>query len=131
MKITINAKDLVLGRLASYAAKQALLGHEIVILNCNEIKILGNKRSVINQYLRRVHRKGGSLKGPKLHRNPERIVKRTVRGMLSHKETRGAAALKRVMCFNEIPEKYKSEKPLDLKKSDKQGIKLKELVKEL
>jgi len=33
MKITINAENQVLGRLATYAAKQALLGNTIVVIN--------------------------------------------------------------------------------------------------
>ena len=35
----IDGKGTILGRLASYAAKEALKGEEIVILNCNEVII--------------------------------------------------------------------------------------------
>ena len=43
MKI-IDGKGAILGRLASYAAKQALKGEEIVVLNCEEVIITGNKK---------------------------------------------------------------------------------------
>ena len=41
----IDGKNAVLGRLASFAAKEALRGEEIVILNCEQIIITGNKRN--------------------------------------------------------------------------------------
>ena len=33
-KLIIDANNAVMGRLASYVAKQAMLGKEIVIVNC-------------------------------------------------------------------------------------------------
>ena len=45
MKI-IDGKNAVLGRLASFVAKEALKGEEIVIVNCDEIMITGNKKLV-------------------------------------------------------------------------------------
>ncbi len=45
MKI-IDGKDAVLGRLASYAAKEALKGEEVIIVNCKEVIITGNKKDI-------------------------------------------------------------------------------------
>ena len=42
----IDGKGAILGRLASYAAKEALKGEEIVILNCEEVIISGNKQMI-------------------------------------------------------------------------------------
>src|SRR5437762_546260 len=83
-----------LGRLASHAAKQALLGKEVSVINCEKTVISGNRRVVIQGY-KEIRSKGGSsLKGPIFPTQPAQMVKRTIRGMLSHKDGRGALALK-------------------------------------
>ena len=87
--IVIDGKNAILGRLASYVVKQALLGKEIAIVNCNEVVISGKPKSVIKEYQEKRQRGGSSLKGPFFPKSPERIVKRTVRGMLSYKQGRG------------------------------------------
>jgi large subunit ribosomal protein L13 len=51
MKI-IDGKNATLGRLASYAAKEALKGEEIAIVNCGETIITGNKQDIKNKFLR-------------------------------------------------------------------------------
>jgi large subunit ribosomal protein L13 len=49
-KIVIDATNATLGRLASYSAKQALLGKEIAIVNCDKAVIAGKRRSIIIEY---------------------------------------------------------------------------------
>ena len=131
-EIVINAKNAILGRLASYAAKQALLGKEIVIVNCEECVIAGKPGSVILKY-KEMRDKGGAIqRGPFFPKVPEKIVKRTVRGMLPYKQGRGRDALKRVICYNEIPKKYKEIKMIKAGKEKRiKLIKLKELGKNI
>ncbi len=131
--IVIDATDTILGRLASHVAKQALLGKEVIIINCESVLLTGRKRMIIDEYKELVYRGGHSLKGPfHIKRSPERIVKRTIRGMLDHKRGRGSLALSRIMCYNSIPEKYASEKAITLKhNTSRNTYKMKELVKEL
>ena len=38
--LVIDGEDGVLGRIASFAAKQALLGKEIKIVNCNKLLVI-------------------------------------------------------------------------------------------
>jgi len=45
MKI-INGENAILGRLASYVAKESLKGEEFVILNCKKIIITGNRKDI-------------------------------------------------------------------------------------
>ncbi len=110
--IVIDGKNATLGRLASYSAKRALLGREVVIVNANEIIITGRKKDILEKYKSLIKKGGSSLKGPKIVRTPERMMKRTIRGMLSHKQTRGNDALKRIRCYNEVPEEYKDVKKI-------------------
>ena len=109
-QIVVDASNMVLGRLASYAAKQALLGKSVIIVNCDNAVLTGSKANVIAEY-EDIRKKGGaSLRGPFFPKHPDRMVKRTVRGMLSYKQGRGEAALKRVICYNDTPKEYESSK---------------------
>lgn len=132
-KIVIDATDTVLGRLSSYAAKQALLGKEVFIVNCENVSIKGDRMMIINEYKKMVYRGGHSLNGPfHIKKNPERIVKRTIRGMLDYKYGRGDTALKRIMCYNGVPKELENEKKISIKTPEiRKTYKLKELVKEL
>jgi large subunit ribosomal protein L13 len=111
-KIVIDATNATLGRLASYAAKQSLLGKEVIIINCNNAVIAGKSSSIISEYQEKRAKGGSSQKGPFFPKSPERIVKRTIRGMLPYKKAQGLAALKRVICHNSIPPEYQDSKKI-------------------
>jgi large subunit ribosomal protein L13 len=131
-EIVVDATNAVLGRLASFAAKQALLHKKVVIVNCAEAIVTGGRRMVIHEY-KDIREKGGaSLRGPFFPKNPERILKRTIRGMLSYKQGRGADALGRIMCYNHVPMQYQNAKKI-LAGKEKKTIttKLSELSKEI
>ena len=107
-EIIIDATNATLGRLASYAAKQALQGKEIIILNSEKAIVTGKKKSVLEHYGKKTQKKGSIQRGPTFRREPERMLKRTIRGMLpDHRRGRGKEILKKIMCFSGIPEKYK------------------------
>ena len=131
MKI-INGKNLILGRLASFVAKAALKGENVVVLNCSEVIISGRK-DFIKKSFEEKRKKGskGSLKGPKIPRESGRIVKRVIRGMLpNHRSGRGKEAYKRIQCYKDFPKEFEKEKieKLNLQKKIKH-IKVKELEK--
>ena len=111
MKI-IDGTNAVLGRLASYSAKQALLGEEIVIVNCDKVIITGNRRDIIEKFLEKRKKIGSGQKGPKHSRLAHLIVKRAVRGMLSHRSGRGKEAFRRIKCYGGIPEEFKDAKKI-------------------
>jgi large subunit ribosomal protein L13 len=131
-EIIIDATGGMLGRIASFAAKEALKGRKVVIVNCNEALISGKRRNILEEY-KEIRAKGGhSLKGPRLPKIPERILKRTIRGMLPHKQERGLSALRRVMCYNKTPSEFEGADIISMKKELKVGaLKLRELSKEL
>jgi large subunit ribosomal protein L13 len=132
MKIVVDGKNALLGRLASYVAKQSLLGKEISIVNCNEVVVSGKPKSIIGEYAEIRQKGGSSLKGPFFPKLPERIVKRTIRGMLSHRQGRGRNALKRIKCYNETPVEFENSKMIKSgKEKDIKKIKLKDLSKEI
>jgi len=107
-KIIIDATKASFGRLCSYAAKQALEGNEITVVNSEKAVITGNKKDIINKH-RVLKQKGGhSQKGPTYIKIPYRILKRGIRGMLpDHRKGQGKLAFSRVKCHNGIPEEFK------------------------
>ena len=106
MKI-IDADNMVVGRLASYVAKNLLKGEEIVIVNAEKSVIVGNKKRIIEEYMAR--RNIGSVrKGPYYPRMPDRILRRTVRGMLPIKKAKGKDAYKRLKVYMGVPKEFKN-----------------------
>lgn len=110
-KMIIDAKDAILGRLSSYAAKQVLLGNKVDVVNCEECVISGRKHATLDEYKKKMHRKAPN-KGPFFYRRPDMLVKRTIRGMLPFKRARGMDASKNVKCHIGVPENLKNEKAL-------------------
>ena len=49
-KIIIYATGAVFGRLCSFAAKNALEGNEVIIVNSEKTIITGNKKNIIDEY---------------------------------------------------------------------------------
>ena len=112
MKI-INGKNAVLGRLASYAAKQALQGEEIIILNCEQIIITGNRKNIRKEFEEKKRRVGSGQKGPKISRNADKIVKRAIRGMLPNfRQGRGKIAYKKIKCYTGVPKEFQESKKI-------------------
>ena len=105
-EIIIDASKAVLGRLASIAAKHALLGNDVIIVNAEKAVILGNQVDIFSSYTSKRQRGGSSQKGPNIPSSPSMLLKRTIRGMLSHRKGRGHDALKRVKCYEGTPEPY-------------------------
>ena len=118
----INAENLIIGRLATYAAKQALLGEKIDIINCEKAIITGSKKDILNRYETRIKR-GTPFKGPFISRTPERIVKRTIRGMLPYKKEKGKLAFKNIKCYINIPESLKDKEYKTLESANIKKIK--------
>lgn len=104
----IDAKDTILGRLGSYAAKQALLGNKVDVINCEESVVSGRKHDIQQHYARRIDRKAPG-KGPYLYRRPDMFVRRTIRGMLPFKRSRGRDVFKNIKCHIGVPENLKNE----------------------
>ena len=106
--IYVDGTDHILGRLSSWIAKKVLLGQKVVVVNAQNILVSGKKRSLIEAYLvkRRRATHTNPTRGPMFPRFPDRILRRTIRGMLPWKTTSGRLAYRRVSAFLEVPEKF-------------------------
>lgn len=131
MKI-IDGKNATLGRLASYAAKEALKGEDIIIVNCEQIIITGNKKDIKENFEAKRKRVGSTQKGPKISKTSEKIVKRTIRGMLpNYRVGRGRIAFKRIKCYRGMPKEFEEKKKISAGRAKTLGksIKIKEISK--
>jgi len=105
MVTIINGDGLILGRLASIAARRALAGEEIAIVNAEKAVISGSRSRVLKNYGHKRER-GSTGWGPFVPRRPDHLMKRTIRGMLPYKRPRGIDAMKRIRCYVGIPAEF-------------------------
>lgn len=132
----INGEGHILGRLASVVSKKLLEGEEIVVLNAEKIMLTGNKDWAYAKYKQRVDRKSISNPrdlGPKYPRRPEDIFRRTVRGMLPFKKSKGKVAFKGLKAFVGVPEEYADMELITIPEAEynniKKGMELGEISK--
>ncbi|MCW8172378.1 MULTISPECIES: 50S ribosomal protein L13 [Natrialba] len=95
--VVVDARDCILGRVASEVAQRALAGERIAIVNAEDAVITGGKEDVFETYRTRLQL--GSDSGPYYPRRPDTIFKRSVRGMLPYKKPRGREAFENVRVY--------------------------------
>ena len=105
----INADGLIMGRMASIVAKRLLNDEEIVIVNAEKAVLSGKRKSKVKE-AKEFLEVGSPEQGPFHYRRPDRIVRRTVRGMLPYKQQKGKQAYKRLKVFIGIPDELKDKK---------------------
>ena len=69
----IDATNLVLGRFSTVAAKKALLGEQVDIINSEKAVIAGDKKVVFAKY-KNIRERGAPLVGPYFPRETDRFV---------------------------------------------------------
>lgn len=108
MVIIIDSENLLVGRLASIVAKQALSGEEIAVINAEKAVISGSRARVLGIYKQKRQR-GSREGGPFFPRRPDDIMKRTIRGMIPYKKERGREAMKRIRIYVGVPDELAGE----------------------
>lgn len=99
----IDAKNAVVGRLASDVAKKLLNGDKILIINAEQAILTGNPQQIKANYFERRTR-GSPQHGPFFPKRPDLILRRIIRGMLPYKKHKGRNAMKRLRIFVGFPE---------------------------
>lgn len=136
--VVIDATDLILGRLASVVASHLVQGERVAVINAEKAVITGTKKAIISRYKSRlqIRTHTSPWKGPFHYRRPDRIVKRTIRGMLPWKKPKGKDAYKRLRVYIGVPE-YLEQAPVQtinhahIKKSDSTYITVEILSNEI
>merc|ERR1739847_156804 len=103
--VVIDGRGHLMGRLASFVAKEALLGQKVMVVRCEELVISGSHiRNKLKLLMKRNKRMNTNpRKGPFHHKSPADMFMRVVRGMLPHVWYRGSAAFQRVKAVEGIP----------------------------
>lgn len=109
VRFVVDASDSILGRLASVAAKKALQGEEVFVVNCEKAVITGRKKDILAKHMQRFEL-GQPTQGPFFPKRPDMFVRRVIRGMVPRKKARGRAAFKNVKCFIGVPEGLGTQK---------------------
>ncbi len=103
----IDASGLILGRMASKVAKRLLMGEPITIVNAEKATLSGKKLSRVKE-AKAFLEVGHPKKGPFHPRRPDQIVRRSVRGMLPHRQPKGVNALRQLRVFLGVPRELKT-----------------------
>ena len=104
--VVVDAKDRVLGRVASVVAKELLLGKKVAIVNAEMAFLTGSKLSIVRRYRTRLNlqEKENPEHSPYWPRRPDMLVRRVVRGMLPyHKKPSGKTAYRNLRVFMGVP----------------------------
>ncbi|SFR54821.1 large subunit ribosomal protein L13 [Halogeometricum rufum] len=95
--VVVDARNCILGRVASEVAQKALAGEKVAIVNAEDTVVTGSEDDVMSVYRKRVE--VGSDQGPYYPKRPDRIFKRAVRGMVPYKTDKGREALSNVRVY--------------------------------
>lgn len=106
----IDATGLVLGRMATHAAKRAILGDEVHIVNAEKAIVVGSSRRAIQEHYLQKRHVGTMRKGPFFPREPHLLVKRTCRGMINYTSSHGRAAYDRIKAHIGVPKELAGQK---------------------
>jgi large subunit ribosomal protein L13 len=136
MTVVINADGLILGRLCTHVAKRLLNGEDIVVVNAEKAVISGRRAQLLEFYKHRRKRgKSHLTKGPYYPRTADRILKRSVRGMVEYRKPSGRAALKRLRVYLGVPQAFAKVKTETIESAKKphltKYVYLEEITKEL
>ncbi|MDR2202837.1 MAG: 50S ribosomal protein L13 [Nitrososphaerota archaeon] len=131
----VNADGLIVGRMSSNIAKRLLNGEHITILNAEKAVYSGKKRSKTAE----AHlflEVGAPERGPFHYRRPDRMLKKTVRGMLPFRQPKGKAAFKHLKVFMGVPLELKDQQSIQFEEAFASKLKgpsftLGELAKEI
>ena len=120
--VVIDAKGLILGRMASMTAKRLLQGENIIIVNAEKAVISGKRLSRIKEAKKKLEI-GHPKKGPFHPRRPEEIVRRTIKGMLPRRKPKGQQAYRRLRVFLDVPQELKERETQTIPDAESEKLK--------
>ena len=121
-----DAENQILGRLSSHLAKELLGGEKIIVVNAEKAVISGNPKWKTMHYKEKYER-GDPIHGPFFPKQPDRIFKRTVRGMLPWDRTKGRVAHKNLKVYVGVPDEFKLMKREKFENADAKKLKVKSI----
>jgi large subunit ribosomal protein L13 len=137
--VVFEGKDMVLGRLATFVAKELLKGNHVDIVNAEKILISGRREATFEHYEAWLGTRNvaNPRKGPFHPKLPEDIARRAVRGMLPFKKPMGKKAYGLLRAYRGVPEKLAGKETVTIQEAGvkqlgtKRYISLEELSKHM
>lgn len=107
----IDAQNAIVGRVATVAAKHALQGEDVVVVNSESAVISGDPLKTREKYYKRrqMTQKANPENAAKWPRRPDLLFKRIIRGMLPKHSGRGKAAARRIRVYLGVPKEYEGK----------------------
>ncbi len=135
LSIVVDAEGLILGRLCSQVAKKLLNGEQVIIINAEKAVLSGKRKSKVAE-AKQFLEVGAPERGPFHYRRPDRIMLKTVRGMLPMKKVKGQKAMSNLKVFMSVPEELRNQKTEKFVDADSSKLKgpqftLAELAREI
>lgn len=114
--ILVNAENRVVGRISSFAAKKALQGEQVTVVNAEKAVISGSREFAMQRLKTRLDlvKKGNPEGGAKYSRMPDRVLRMAIRGMLPWKHQSGRDAYKKIHVFIGVPKQFEGGKFTEL-----------------
>ncbi len=107
----VNAENKVLGRLASDIARKIGDGEEVKVVNSEKAVISGDEKEVKEEYKTKYDR-GARDFGPYYPKRPDKILKRTVKGMVPDGDE------EHVKAYLGVPEDLEDHEEVDVKEGN-------------
>ncbi len=122
--VIIDASNLILGRLASVAAKYLLSGKSVIVVNAENAIVTGKRTSILKEAQERlkIRNLGSKTKSPKHPRMPDGLLRRTIRGMLPRDKPRGKNALSRLKVYIGVPKEVDTTKAVKPKGAENKSL---------
>ncbi|GGN90440.1 MULTISPECIES: 50S ribosomal protein L13 [Haloarcula] len=95
--VVVDARDCIMGRVASAVAEEALDGQTVAVVNAERAVITGREEQIVEKYKKRIDI--GDDNAYFYPKRPDGIFKRAIRGMLPHKKQRGREAFENVRVY--------------------------------
>lgn len=137
-EVILDAKNQILGRLASYVAKKAIDGNKVIVLNAEKAVISGRRSNIVEEAKLRLRTRtlGTQSHAPVHQRRPDLYLRRVVRGMLPWDKPKGRAAYHRIWVFMGVPDEFAGKGFSKIPKADASRlpspfITLEDLAKEI
>ncbi len=129
-RIIIEGKDAILGRLGTEVAKYLMNGYIVNIINCEKVVISGKKFSILKEYREMQHKRtlSNPKRGPFHPKRPDRLVRKTIRGMLPMEKSSGRNAFHRLKTYISIPDEISNETAIKPKFADSSKLSCKKVT---
>ena len=110
--LIIDAADSIVGRVATRVCREALHGKTVAVVNAEKAYFSGSKATVVGGWKRRFSM-GAPTKGPFVRRQPDRLFRRVIKGMLP-KNSLGRAMFKKLKVYAGGSHEHAAQQPQPL-----------------